>query len=102
MTAYDYLPERLRYVYSRGDWAKFSAKDKAYLEGDLSPTLDSIREEEVGKMRGHWSEMMRVLSIQLDDETKNKILYALNEAERVPVEKLDLANYVRVDSDGCE
>ena len=51
-------------------------------------------------MKMHWSEMMRVLSIQLDDETKNKILYALNEAERMPVGKLDLANYIRIDGDG--
>ena len=53
-------------------------------------------------MRLHWSELMRVLSIQLDDETTNKILYALNEAERVPVEKLDLSNYIRIDGDGGE
>jgi hypothetical protein len=43
-----------------------------------------------------------VLSIRLDDETKNKILDALNEAERVPVGKTDLANYVRIDDDGGE
>ena len=92
MTAYDDLPERLRYVYSRGDWEKFSAKDKAYLERDLSPTLDSIREEENRKMRWHWSELEKVRAVRLDDETKNKILNALNEAERVPswrVERTD-------------
>ena len=77
MIAYDDLPESLKYVYSRGDWERFSAKDKAYLEGDLSPTLDSIREEEVRKMRWHWGELQKVLAMHLDDETKNKILDAL-------------------------
>ena len=102
MIAYDDLPESLKYVYSRGEWARFSTGARAYLEEDLCPALDSIREEENRKMRWHWSELMKVLAIQLDDETKNKILYALNEAERVPVVKTDLANCVRVDGNGGE
>ena len=51
-------------------------------------------------MQMHWSQLMEALAVQLDDETKNKILYALNEAERVPVVKTDLANYIRIDDDG--
>ena len=41
MTTYEDLPEQIKYVYSSGDWARFSDKERAYLEGDLSPVDDS-------------------------------------------------------------